>query len=92
MGLTKKNDYMENLSQQQNANIMSYKDWAVTIFLASLPLIGFILVLIWAFDSNTSINKKNWAKGMLLLLVIYFIIAIVFLFVFGGLALLASLS
>ena len=83
---------MENLSHQQNANIMSYKDWAVTIFLASLPLIGFILVLIWAFDSNTSINKKNWAKGMLLLLVIYFIIAMVFLFVFGGLALLASLS
>jgi len=33
---------MENLSQQQNAtNIMSYKDWAVTIFLASLPIIDF---------------------------------------------------
>ena len=84
---------MENLSQQQNAtNIMSYKDWAVTIFLASLPIIGLILVLIWAFDSNTSINKKNWAKGMLLLLVIYFDIAMLFLFMFGGLALLASLS
>ncbi len=84
---------MENLSQQQNAtNIMSYKDWAVTIFLASLPIIGLILVLIWAFDSNTSINKKNWAKGMLLLLVIYFVIAMLFLFMFGGLALLASLS
>lgn len=83
---------MENLSQQQNAtNIMSYKDWAVTIFLASLPIIGLILVLIWAFDSNTSINKKNWAKGMLLLLVIYFVIAMLFLFMFGGLALLASL-
>jgi len=51
-----------------------------------------ILVLIWAFDSNTSINKKNWAKGMLLLLVIYFVIAMLFLFMFGGLALLASLS
>lgn len=84
---------MENLSQQQNAtNIMSYKDWAVTIFLASLPIIGLILELIWAFDSNTSINKKNWAKGMLLLLVIYFVIAMLFLFMFGGLALLASLS
>ena len=84
---------MENLSQQQNAtNIMSYKDWAVTIFLASLPIIGLILVLIWAFDSNTSIDKKNWAKGMLLLLVIYFVIAMLFLFMFGGLALLASLS
>ena len=83
---------MENLSEQQNSNAMSYKDWALTIFLASLPIIGLILVLIWAFDSNTSINKKNWAKGTLLLMVIYFIIAMLFLFLFGGLALLASLT
>lgn len=83
---------MENLSEQQNSNVMSYKDWALTIFLASLPIIGLILVLIWAFDSSTSINKKNWAKGTLLLMVIYFILAMLFLFMFGGLALLAGLS
>ena len=83
---------MENLSTQQNSNVMSYKNWALNIFLASLPIIGLILVLIWAFDSNTDINKKNWAKGMLFLMVIYFIIAMLFLFMFGGLALLAGLS
>lgn len=85
---------MENLSEQQNenANVMSYKEWALTIFLASIPVIGLILVLIWAFDSGTRVNKKNWAKGTLLLMVIYFIMAMLFLFMFGGLAFLASMS
>ncbi len=92
MNVTIKNKLMENLSEQQGTTTMSYKEWALTIFLASLPIIGLILVLIWAFDSNTRINKKNWAKGTLLLMVIYFIITMIFLFMFGGLALLAGLT
>jgi hypothetical protein len=83
---------MENLSEQRNAAIMSTKEWALTIFLASLPIIGFVLVLVWAFDSGTDVNKKNWARGSLLLMLIYFILAMLFLFAFGGLALLASMS
>ena len=64
---------MENLSHQENTPAMSYKEWALTIFLASLPMIGFILVLVWAFDSSTNIHKKNWAKGNLLIMVIVMI-------------------
>ncbi|MBL4643213.1 MAG: hypothetical protein JKY44_06445 [Flavobacteriaceae bacterium] len=83
---------MENLSAQQDSKIMAPKEWALTIFLASLPIIGFILVLVWAFDSTTDLQKKNWAKGSLLLMLIYFILAMLFLFLFGGLALFAGLS
>lgn len=83
---------MENLSAQQDSKIMSPKEWALTIFLASLPIIGFILVLVWSFDSSTDLQKKNWAKGTLLLVLIYFILAMLFLFMFGGLALFAGLN
>lgn len=83
---------MENLSSQQGSKIMSPKEWALTIFLASLPIVGFILVLVWAFDTSTDLQKKNWAKGSLLLMLIYFILAMLFLFMFGGLALLAGLN
>ena len=83
---------MENVSTQQDFKLMSPKEWALTIFLASLPIIGFILVLVWAFDSSTDLQKKNWAKGTLLLMVIYFILAMLFLFMFGGLALFAGLN
>lgn len=83
---------MENLSSQQGSKIMSPKEWALTIFLASLPIVGFILVLVWAFDTSTDLQKKNWAKGSLLLMLIYFVLAMLFLFMFGGLALLAGLN
>ena len=83
---------MENLSSQENTPPMSYKEWALTIFLASLPFIGFILVLVWAFDSTTNIHKKNWAKGNLLIMVLAMILIFAFLFLFGGMAILAGLG
>ena len=83
---------MDNLSEQQDSKLMSPKEWALTIFLASIPIVGFILVLVWAFDSSTDLQKKNWAKGTLLLMLIYFILAMLFLFMFGGLALFAGLN
>lgn len=83
---------MENLSSQENASVMSYKEWALTIFIASLPLIGIIMILVWAFDSTTNIHKKNWAKGNLLIFLLFFIIIMFFLFFFGGIAILSNLG
>lgn len=83
---------MENLSSQENTQVMSYKEWALTIFIASLPLIGLIMVLVWAFDSTTNIHKKNWAKGNLLIMILAMILVLFFLFVFGGVALLTGLG
>lgn len=82
---------MENLSEQNNSKIMSYGDWALTIFISSLPLIGLIMLLIWAFGDEKNIHKKNWAKGNLLIALIGLILVFFFLFVFGGIAMLAAL-
>ena len=83
---------MENLSTEPTSQIMSYKEWALTIFISSLPLIGFIMLLVWAFGDDANIHKKNWAKGSLLLALIAFIMVFFFLFVFGGIAMLAALN
>ncbi len=83
---------MENLSTEPTSQIMSYKEWALTIFISSLPLIGFIMLLVWAFGDDANIHKKNWAKGSLLLALIALIMVFFFLFVFGGIAMLAALN
>jgi len=83
---------METITPAVNDKVMSYKEWALTIFISSLPLIGIIMLLVWAFDSNTNIHKKNWAKGTLLIAVIAIIFAVLILFIFGGLAMLSSLN
>lgn len=83
---------METITPEVNDRAMSYKEWALTIFISSLPLIGIIMLLVWAFDSTTNIHKKNWAKGTLLIAVLAVIFAVLILFVFGGLAMLSSLN
>lgn len=75
----------------ENNRTMDYKEWALTIFISGLPIVGIIMLLVWAFSAETNIHKKNWAKGSLLLTVIALILAMIFLFMFGGIAVLAKL-
>ena len=66
---------------------MSPSDWVLTLFLVSLPLIGFILLIVWAVGDDSNLTRKNFAKGSLILYAIILSLTIVF-FIFGGLALL----
>ncbi len=49
-------------------------EWIVTFILSSLPIIGFVLLIVWAFDGNTKRSKKNWAIATLILIVVTIII------------------
>lgn len=42
-------------------------EWVNTFVLAALPLVGFVLLCLWAFGRTTPPSKANWAKAMLLL-------------------------
>jgi hypothetical protein len=75
----------------ENNRTIDPQEWALTIFISTLPLIGFIMLLIWAFSNDTNIHKKNWAKGTLIIYVISLVIVFSFLFFFGGLAIMANL-
>lgn len=59
-------------------SVVSLRDWMFTLFLISIPVVGFILLLVWAFDQNTKESKRNWAKATLLwgliILVFYFVV------------------
>jgi hypothetical protein len=74
-----------------NNRTLDPKDWAITIFIASLPLIGVIMLFVWGFSDHTNIHKKNWAKGTLLIWLIGFLIFMAFLFLFGGIAIISKL-
>ena len=66
---------MEEL-RTQNTQVMSVKDWAITVFVTSLPMIGF---------------KKNYAKGSLLIMIIIFAVIFSFMFLFGGIAVISQI-
>lgn len=62
---------------------LNFKQWALYIFLSSLPLVGLILLLVWAFSADGNVHRKEWAKGMLLIAVIGLILTIIFFLIFG---------
>lgn len=52
-------------------------------FLFSLPIIGFIMVLVTAFGSDKSISLRNYAKSYLVWFVISIVLVFVMLFFIG---------
>ncbi len=57
-------------------------DWMLTLFLSCIPVIGFILLLIWAFGGGNK-SKANWAKATLIWMVIGIVFSIIFFSVVG---------
>jgi predicted nucleic acid-binding Zn ribbon protein len=59
------------------------------LLLQCIPLVGIIMLFVWAFGSNVNVNKKNWSRAMLIIagigLVLYIIIAVVFAGIFASL-------
>ena len=54
-----------NLLEEPPQSIPSIGDWVLNIFLISIPLVGLILLIVWASDNNEKV-KKNFAAACLI--------------------------
>lgn len=50
--------------------------WILTFIIMAIPLVGFIMLFVWSFSSDTNISKKNFARAQLILMAIGIGIAI----------------
>lgn len=60
--------------------------------LFSIPVIGFIVLLVFAFGGSSNINVRNFARSYFCLFIIVFILFFIFAMFFGGLAFFETLS
>lgn len=67
---------------KREAPVISTGDWLLTLFLSAIPIVNFILLLVWAFGGGANPNKANWAKAALLFLVLGILL---YIFVFAAL-------
>ena len=69
-------------------DVISFGDWFLTVFLSAIPLVGIVLLFVWAFDSTTPPTKANWAKARLAWtavgIVLSLMIFVIMLFFWGG--------
>lgn len=77
----------QNQIGHQQAPIVSVKEWLITNLIMMIPLVNIVMMLVWAFGSNTNPNKANYFKAALILfaivMAIYLVLAVV---IFGSVA------
>ena len=68
---------------------ISVGDWMITILISAIPLVGLIMLFVWAFGGGAPASKKNWAIATLIWYAIGIVLVIIFIIIFG--TILASL-
>ena len=76
---------MENETTQPNPvndtqqyNPMSIGNWIITSLIVAIPIVGFVMLFVWGFGSNTQPSKANWAKATLIMIGISIVIFLLF--------------
>lgn len=69
---------MDQFNLQQNYKPMTIGDWLITFLIQIIPLVGFVMLFVWAFGGDTHPSKKTWAQATLLWYVIMIVLFIIF--------------
>ena len=63
---------------------VSVGEWIVTILITAIPLVGLIMLFVWAFGDGAQQSKKNWAIATLIWYAIMIVLVIIFFVIFGA--------
>lgn len=63
---------------------VSVGDWLGSLFLTLIPVVGIVLVFVWAFGSSTKPSKRNFFRAYLIYALIFFVIGIGVTIAFWG--------
>ncbi len=76
------------------APVLGLGSYILMMIVGGIPIVGFIMLLVWAFSSNENPNKKNYARAVLLMGVIGLALGLVIMLLTGGglFAMLSSMS
>jgi ABC-type Na+ efflux pump permease subunit len=66
-----------NTGFTSNYKPMTIGDWLITFLIQAIPLVGFIMLFVWAFGDGTHPSKKSWAQASLIFALIMIVLAII---------------
>jgi len=84
-------EYTQPQTVSGNSGIVGFGEWLVTLILTAIPIVGIVMLFVWAFGSDTKPSKANWAKATLLFVaiaVVFYVLVIVV--IIGGMSALST--
>jgi len=71
----------------EDGSVMSVKAWAITYLITIIPCVGIIMLFVWAFGTGGNLNRRNYARAVLLVgaigIGIYFVVMVGMLAILG---------
>lgn len=68
---------INNVEILDNVEVLSVGTWLRNIFVQIIPILGIVMLFVWAYGDNTSLDMKNWAKAGVIISAIMFILTII---------------
>ena len=75
---------MGNQMVDERNKPMSVGQYILTFIIMGLPIIGFVMTLVWAFSSTVNRNKKNFAIAVIVMAIIATALAVVSTILLGA--------
>lgn len=69
--------YQAPVAYEDNSPL-SIGNYLIMMIVSAIPVVGLIMTLIWAFSGNGNSNRKNYARAMLILMLIGIVLSIIF--------------
>ena len=71
------------VANQDMDEVMSVKEWLITLLILCIPLVNIIMMFVWGFGSSTKPTKANFCKAYLILTAIVIVLYVLLLMVVG---------
>ena len=70
-------------ANQDSDEVMSVKEWLITLLILCVPLVNIIMMFVWGFGSSTKPIKANFCKAYLILTAIVIVLYVLLIMVVG---------
>ena len=72
------------MSNPQDRNYISVGSWMGMMFVTAIPVVGLLMVLVWAFTGENE-SRKNYFRAILSWILIFVLLTVVLVLVVGWL-------
>jgi hypothetical protein len=69
-------DMQENEAVRPESD-MGVGSWIGTLIVAAIPIVGLIMLIVWAVSGHNRPSRRNWAIAQLILSIICYVIVII---------------
>ena len=70
--------------------VLSTVEWFGALIVLIVPIVGFVVYLVWAFGSGGNLNRRNYCRAALILMAISIVLGIIFSVALGSIIAMAA--